>query len=206
MKNQTSIYRTKLLAKLHILITQQGVDKEALYSSFGVESATQMSDAELIECVNLLEGKSPRSPYSPKAKTSEFALRQMRSEILSLITKSPKSRTKKSRGLGVPNDWEILNPFIKKLAGKTLNKLSPDEMDHFKLQLFKMRDKGWVWSDRFKERLNEEPQELDCKPIIERHDDFWKKGERIIQNAEIQDSTRCRPQFDLYLNTSLLPS
>lgn len=205
MKNQTSIYRTKLLAKLHILITQQGVDKEALYSSFGVESATQMNDAELIECVNLLEGNDPRSAM---ISYGEREMRQKRSQILSVLTKSPNPKVIKNRGLGVPNDWAILNPFIEKLAGKRLSKMAMVEMDHFLLQLFKMREKGWVWSDRFKERLNEEPQDMEEIAQQEFREAYGidKGGEPIEITPATRGTFKNRSLMPLFVKSDGLPS
>lgn len=178
-------HRNKLLAKLHVIIAQQGVDKEALYSSFGVTTAKDMTTDELIECASRLEGSDP---HSAMISYGERELRAKRSQILSVLTKSPNPKAIKNRGLGVPNDWAILNPFIENLAGKRLSKMAMVEMDHFLLQLFKMREKGWVWSDKIKDHLT--AQASPSAPT----------------QAPPSSPREIDPNYDLYLNTAKLPS
>lgn len=141
----TTDYRRSLLAKLHIMITQLGVDKEALYSSFGVTTARDLSDDQIAYVIRKLEAEpAPARTISHRIPTSD-EVRRMRSEVLCLLTWSPTARNERRRGLGVPNDWAVLNPFIERHAGQLLNRLSAEELQAFKLQLLSMRAKGWVW-------------------------------------------------------------
>lgn len=145
MKSDT---RNRLLAKLHILIAQVGADKEALYSSYGVTSATQMSDYDLIDCIGKLEGNTSQAATRVREwGKNDDVVRKLRSEILSLLTKSPAARDPRKRGLGLPNDWEVLNPWIERHAGKRLNRLTIEELASFKKQLLALRAKGWIWRE-----------------------------------------------------------
>lgn len=135
--------RNKLLAKLHILITQQSVDKEALYTSYGVESATQMSSADLIDCINKLEKPVQRA----FARTNE-EIKKLRSEVLCLLTRSPEARDPRKRGLGIPNDWAVLNPWIARHGGKSLPEMTFDELLAFKKQLLALRAKDWYYGKK----------------------------------------------------------
>lgn len=135
--------RGRLYAKLHVLIAQQGVDKMDIYAGYGVSSATEMTDAQLIDCVSRLEGRALKQYSTTTTGDTELAVRRLRSEVLSLLTKSPAVRDVRKRGLGLPNDWEILNPWIERHAGARLNKLSAVELETFRRQLLALRAKGW---------------------------------------------------------------
>lgn len=141
----TTDYRRSLLAKLHIMITQQGVDKQALYSSFGVTTARDLTDDQIVYIIRKLEGEqSSARAISSHVKAGD-EVRRLRSEVLCLLTWSPAARNERKRGLGVPNDWAVLNPFIERHAGRLLNRLSMDELQAFKMQLLSMRAKGWIY-------------------------------------------------------------
>ena len=54
-------YRDNLLAKLHILLQQQGVDddtKAEMYAGYGVTTAADMTNFQLSHLVGRLEGRA----------------------------------------------------------------------------------------------------------------------------------------------------
>lgn len=145
--------RNALLAKLHILLKEQNAEeyKSQIYAQFGVTSSREMSDGQLIELISRLEATRSGSidtstqAKSPITQNGEIGLiRRLRSEILCLLTRSPHIELRR-RGLGVPNDWAVLNPFICRHTGVLLNRLDLDQLKAFRKQLLVMRDKGWVW-------------------------------------------------------------
>lgn len=138
--------RSKLIAKLHILLNQKGVDKELFLSdNFGKSSSKELTDGELINAINALDGKKiQHSSYV----AADDATRKLRSEILALITKSPHATNARERGLGVTNDWSVLNPWIeRKSGGKRLNQMSFEELKAFRKQVIAIRAKGWFSKD-----------------------------------------------------------
>lgn len=147
--------RHNLLAKLHILLKQQNAEqhKEAIYSAYGVASSKDMSDAQLSHLIGRLEGSTinVQSPL-PTIDTNvvvvdSFEVKKLRSEILSLITKSPCATNHRQRGLGVPNDWAILNPFIVRHGHKLLFQMNAVELDTFRRKLLAMRESGWSYRE-----------------------------------------------------------
>ena len=127
------IYRNSPLAKLHVLITQKSVDKEVLYSAYGVESAKNLSNDQIKECITNLEGETPK----PTKAIPVTDIKKLRSEILALLTKpSPK-------GLNIPNDWAVLNPFIAQHGGRDLPSMTIADLNRFKLKLHAMKKSGW---------------------------------------------------------------
>lgn len=146
--------RHQLIAKLHVLIAQQGADKEALYAAYGVTTARDLSDAQLSDMVHKLAAVRTTPSVAPSVPAPQRTvsivndtIKKKRSEILALLTKSPKSTNPRTRGLGIPNDWQILNPWIERHAGALLFKLSEAELDGFRKQLLAMRDKGWSYRE-----------------------------------------------------------
>ncbi len=135
------IYRNSLLAKLHILITQNSVDKEALYSAYNVESAKNLSNDQLKDCINHIEGKTP----SQTKTVPDTDIKKLRSEVLALLTWSPRATNKRKQGLGLPNDWAVLNPFIAQHAGRDLTSLTIADLNRFKLKLHAMKKSGWFY-------------------------------------------------------------
>lgn len=142
-------YRDGLLAKLHILFKEQGVDddiKREIYTSYGVTTAADMTDYQLGHLCLRLEGREvgtapvirPRQEVSPET-------RRLRSQCLALMTKSPTPASPKLRGLGLPNDWAVINPFVQHHAGATLNKLSDGALMDLVKKLRKIRDSGWFY-------------------------------------------------------------
>lgn len=141
--------RDGLLARLHILLKEQGVDndtKREIYASYGVTTAADMTDYQLGHLCSRLEGREvgpapvirPRQDVSPET-------RRLRSQCLKLITGSPAPANLKLRGLGLPNDWTVINPFVQHHAGATLNRLSDDDLMDFVKKLRKIRDSGWFY-------------------------------------------------------------
>lgn len=169
--------RHQLLAKLHVLIAQQGVDKEALYAAYGVTTARDLSDAQLSDMIGRLGAiriapSSAVSTPTPQrtAPIVNEEVKKKRSEILSLLTKSPRSTNPRTRGLGIPNDWQILNPWIERHAGALLFKLSLDDLEQFRKQLLSMRAKGWSFHEKQeKQEKQEQPTSLlEVTPIFRR--------------------------------------
>lgn len=158
--------RNKLLAKLHILLKQTGAEaeKDAIYASYNVTSSRDMTDAQLLNLIDKLDGVHP---YSPRMKASEAEIRAMRSEVLFVLTASPDAQQPRRRGLGIPNDWQVLNPFIYTHGGKRLTAMSCDELFEFKKQLYAMRETGWRY--RAKPQSLPVPQSAipkDTQPLI----------------------------------------
>lgn len=153
--------RTQLLAKLHITLKECGAEshKEAIYASYGVASARDLSDRQLLELIGRLN-QGQCKIYKPQVSPKEV-VRKKRSEILSLLTKSPQSANPRYRGLGVPNDWTILNPFIERHAGKLLFNLSVTELEQLRGQLLAMRSKNWYYGKREAENVEHTATKLD---------------------------------------------
>lgn len=134
--------RNNLLARLHILLKRTGAEteKEAIYASYNVASAAAMSDGQLMDLIGKLERLgNDRNRHDPE-------LRAMRSEVLFVLTANPDARQPRRRGLGIPNDWQILNPFILRHAGKRLPDMDFSELAAFKKQLYAMRATGWRYA------------------------------------------------------------
>ena len=128
--------KNKLIQQLQILMKQQGVSayKEAFYSGYGVSSSKDMSEAQLRDAIKSLGGKPTFGREKANANT-----RWLRSEVLKLLTSpSPK-------GLNIPNEWLVLNPFIERHGGKKLTAMSEDELGAFKKKLYAMRATGWSY-------------------------------------------------------------
>ena len=145
--------RNKLLAKLHIILAQQGINastKRDIYTSMGVTSATEMTEDELIYLINKLEGKANKKAHVSKVSPEMKALR---SEVLFFMTGNPGAKDERKRGLGIPNDWTFLNSFMEHHAGKRLNKMSVEELKDFKKKLFKIRKTGWFYSSKVERKV-----------------------------------------------------
>lgn len=138
--------RNRLLGRLHLLLQEQGVDdetKRAMYAGYGVESAADLTVPQLRHLVARLAGEAvPES--APRQVSPET--RRLRSQCLALMTKSPAPANVKLRGLGLPNDWAVLNPFVEHHAGATLNRLTDAELERFARKLRAMRSTGWFYS------------------------------------------------------------
>lgn len=149
--------KRRLLAKLHILLKQTGAEnhKEDLYASYGVDSAADMTDVQLLDLI----GKLDPTQNSLSWKVTDYEVRAMRSEVLFVLTANPDAQQVRRRGLGVPNDWQVLNPFIYEHAGKPLTAMSYDELVAFKKQLYAMRATGWRY--RAKGRYTPPPKTPD---------------------------------------------
>lgn len=139
-------YRDSLLAKLHILLKEQGVDettKREMYAGYGVQTAADLTAPQLRHLVGSLAGEAVPA-MAPRAVSNET--RRLRSQCLALMTKSPTPANIKQRGLGLPNDWAILNAFVEHHAGATLNRLSDRELERFARKLRAMRASGWFYN------------------------------------------------------------
>ena len=82
--------------------------------------------------------RPPRRDGSPET-------RRLRSQCLKLITGSPAPANPRLRGLGLPNDWAVINPFVQHHAGAMLNQLSDGALMKFVKKLRKIRDSGWFY-------------------------------------------------------------
>lgn len=140
-------YKKRLKCKFHVLLSKTGnIDnKEAMLSGCGVVSSSDLTIEQLTALINGLEGKSEtagaRSYY--KQPASDRLLKDKRSSVLKLITGSPTAHNPKERGLGVPNDWALINPFIKNHAGAYLYELNIERLEQLRRKLFSMRETGW---------------------------------------------------------------
>lgn len=148
-----------MIAKLHIILKQQNAEhhKEAIYAAYGVTSSRDMTDAQISHLIGQLETPSGRicSKDTPQKEVAvsvqvadDVSAKKMRSNVLKLLTASPRSTNARQRGLGVPNDWAILNPFIVRHGHKLLFQMSAIELENFHRKLLAMRDSGWVYRDR----------------------------------------------------------
>lgn len=138
--------RNRLLGRLHLLLKEQGVDAETkreMYTGYGVESAADMTVPQLRHLVGSLAGETV-SESAPRPVSSET--RRLRSQCLALMTKSPAPANIKLRGLGLPNDWAVLNAFVEHHAGTTLNRLTDAELERFARKLRAMRSSGWFYN------------------------------------------------------------
>ncbi len=139
-------YRDSLLAKLHILLKEQGVDdetKRVMYAGYGVETAADLTAPQLRHLVGSLAGEAvPES--APRPVSNET--RRLRSQCLALMTKSPEPANIKLRGLGLPNDWAVLNAFVEHHTETTLNRLTDEELEWFARKLRAMRASGWFYN------------------------------------------------------------
>ncbi len=138
--------RNRLLGRLHLLLKEQGVDeatKRAMYAGYGVESAADLTAPQLRHLVGSLAGEAVPET-APRSVSNET--RRLRSQCLALMTKSPTPANIKQRGLGLPNDWAILNAFVEHHAGATLNRLSDRELEQLARKLCAMRSTGWFYT------------------------------------------------------------
>lgn len=138
--------RNRLLGRLHVLLKEQGVDddtKREIYAGYGVQTAADLTAPQLRHLVGSLAGEAvPES--APRSVSNET--RRLRSQCLALMTKSPAPANVKLRGLGLPNDWTVLNAFVEHHAGATLNRLSDRELEQFARKLRAMRSTGWFYN------------------------------------------------------------
>lgn len=161
MINDMKTYRDSLLAKLHILIKEQGIDdetKRTMYAGYGVETAADMTDYQLSHLIARLEGREVGSGFViPFRREVGPETRRLRSQCLKLITGSPDAAVLRMRGLGLPNDWTIINPFVQHHAGALLNQLSDGSLIDFVRKLRKIRDSGWRYRSPEKPGRKQEP-------------------------------------------------
>lgn len=132
--------KTKLIQKVQILLRQHGATqiKADIYSLYNVTSSKDMSREQLVHLINELEGDDLPAPQAnPYTKA-------LRSEVLKLLT-SPSSEDVRCGGLDIPNDWGVLNPFIRNHGGKSLPEMTNAELGAFKTKLYAMRKSGWSY-------------------------------------------------------------
>ncbi|WP_304708419.1 hypothetical protein [uncultured Rikenella sp.] len=137
--------RNKLLGRLHLLLKEQGVDeatKRAMYAGYGVETAADLTAPQLRHLIGSLAGEAVPEA-APRLVSNET--RRLRSQCLALMTKSPDPANIKLRGLGLPNDWAVLNSFVEHHAGATLSRLTDEELERFARKLRAMRASGWFY-------------------------------------------------------------
>lgn len=146
-------FRKILNSKYHAILTQKGVMDiryDLLNEWFGVDSSKKLSDNQMIEAISRLSGTTAIS-------ADQQLLKLKRSDILKLITGNPFASNPRERGLGVPNEWTRLNPFIKNHAGKYLPSLTMEQLLKFHDQLFAIRDSGWYYGKKEHEALPSAP-------------------------------------------------
>ncbi len=138
--------RNRLLGRLHLLLKEQGVDddtKREMYAGYGVQTAADLTAPQLRHLVGSLAGEAVPET-APRSVSNET--RRLRSQCLALMTKSPAPANIKQRGLGLPNDWAVLNAFVEHHAGATLNRLSDRELEQLARKLRAMRASGWFYN------------------------------------------------------------
>lgn len=180
--------------RFHALLTQKGLmeQKETMLASFGVSSSKELSEGQLAHLISAIDRPDRVDAATIRRATvratTDDTIKALRSEVLKLITGSPGAINEKKRGLGIPNDWDVLNPFIKRHAGNYLPRLSIDELGKFKKKLFAMRKSDWYWG---KSEAMAEPEPFD-----------------MIDNAPPRERERERPVEPSYIpsiNISLAP-
>ena len=146
------MYRNKLLAKLHILLKETGAEahKKDIYAGYGVDSAKEMSDDQIVDLIGRLDASTQNHstmershPVQQRHEAANGQIRALRSDVLFVLTANPDAQSPRRRGLGIPNDWQILNPFIHRHAGKLLYEMTDSELRSFKTKLCAMRQTGW---------------------------------------------------------------
>lgn len=145
--------RYSLLARLHILLKERGVDEETkreMCANYGATTAARLSGCQLEDLIGKLQGNKAqqrllkdRTSCYEKPEAAPEDIRRLRSEILFFITGDPEAANPRKRGLGIPNSWPVINPFIERHAGKLLFELDTNELEAFKRQLMAMRQSGW---------------------------------------------------------------
>lgn len=139
--------RKNQLARLHILLEEQGIDedtKREIYATYGVASAAYMTDYQLAHLIGQLEGRNMGAAPVVKARQDVGPeTRRLRSQCLTIITGNPDAADPRKRGLGIPNDWAIINPFVQNHAGARLNQLSDGSLGDLAKKLRAIRDSGW---------------------------------------------------------------
>lgn len=134
--------RNKLIAKLHILIKEKGLEefKQDMYAGYGVTSCREMSNDQISELIHRLENK--RVMFGG-GRQSGKTRSQLQSQVLATLNR-----------LGIREDttkvnaaerWAELNQFVrsKNPAGKTLPEMSNDELQQLFVILKSMESKGW---------------------------------------------------------------
>lgn len=153
--------KNKLIQKLQILLRQQNAieHKESIYLQYGVTSSKDMKIDDLIHLINKLEGNTQRP--RPQAQANDY-IKAFRSEVLKLLTAPAEGEVRK-RGLGIPNDWSVLNPFILHHGCKTLREMTIPELTAFKSKLYAMRKSGWHYQQQDKNKPS--PESTIARPI-----------------------------------------
>lgn len=126
--------KKRLIQQLQILMRQHNMieHKEAFYASYGVTSSTKMTEEQLRDAIVRLGGK----PTQGREKVNAD-VRYLRSQVLKVMT------TPAPKGLNIPNEWDILNPFIERHGGKRLSAMNDTELNALKKKLYAMRQSGW---------------------------------------------------------------
>lgn len=146
-------YKKRLKCKFHVLLSKTGNihNKEAMLSGCGVVSSSDLTIEQLTALINGLEDKretaGTQTHYKQPA-ASDRLLKDKRSSVLKLITGSPTAHNPKERGLGVPNDWALINPFIKNHAGAYLYELNIERLEQLRRKLFSMRETHWYYGKK----------------------------------------------------------
>ena len=131
------MYRNKLLAKLHILLKETGAEahKKDIYAGYGVDSAKEMSDDQIVDLIGRLDASTQNHstmershPIQQRHEAANGQIRSLRSDVLFVLTANPDAQSPRRRGLGIPNDWQILNPFIHRHAGTLLYEMTDSEL------------------------------------------------------------------------------
>lgn len=113
-------YRKTLIRQFHAALANRGLmaHKEVILATYGVESTTELTIDQLKEVLSAYSSQ----PKPVTALRDDPDVRAMRSEMLTICNKM---------GIYVTNDdWSAVNRFFSdpRIAGKTLNKLSYEEL------------------------------------------------------------------------------
>jgi hypothetical protein len=138
--------RNKLSAKLHILLKQTAAEefKDDLYQQYGVTTSRDLTDWQLSDLIQRLEGRSQSTnAVTTRDRSTGKTRSALQSQVLATLTR-----------LGIKEDatksnaaarWAELNQFVrsKNPAGKTIPEMSSDELQRLFVTLKSIESKGW---------------------------------------------------------------
>jgi hypothetical protein len=129
--------RNRLLARFHALLRELGAEqhKEAIYAARGVAGSRELSDGQLLEIIEQLEGE--------RATVSDAAVRTLRSNALRLLTDIGVYYV--AAGEGQADCWRRVNDFLMqdRIAGRRLYALDIQGLKALVRKLRAMKDKGY---------------------------------------------------------------
>lgn len=100
-----------LIKRFHaaLIAAQLADSKYDMLASYGVESTKDLTDEQLLELIDKVNGHKPGPPEAPKP------VRKLRHQVLNLLTDLEVMK--------YPNDWDSVNAFLEqpRILGKRLN-------------------------------------------------------------------------------------